>query len=415
MSASPLDDAIARQYGTWVYPRPAEDLVAYARAGRDICDPALNQRLFWPDRDPRPLDILVAGCGANQAADIAFHNRGSKVLGIDVSEASLAHERFLKGQHGLDNLELLRLPIEHAPTLGRDFDLILCTGVLHHMADPLAGAKALAKCLRGDGALAGYLYGRHGRVAVEILQDLFRQIGLQQDAPSIALVKETLSALPKNHPAQTRLAEMPDLSFDAGIVDLLLNAREQSYTVPQCLEFIAASGLVFQGWVENAHYHPEACLRADHPLYARIAGLPEPEIWDATDLVQCNPGHFFIACRPERPSEQYRIDFASADADGYIPMARPGVQVVQPDMANSRPAQLSRGGLNVPLTPAQALLLNQVDGRRRLNEIPGAAMMAGLDGSAAEIARFSRGFFRSLWRLGLLFVKLPPAGNPGTG
>lgn len=115
--ASPLDDAIAQQYGRWPYPNPASDLNAYARAGRDVCDPALCHRLFWPDRDkPGTLDILVAGCGANQAADIAFHNRDARVLGLDVSDASIAHERYLKDKHELANLELLRLPIEQVAT-----------------------------------------------------------------------------------------------------------------------------------------------------------------------------------------------------------------------------------------------------------------------------------------------------------
>ena len=45
------------------------------------------------------------------------------------------------------------LAIEELPKFGFDFDLIVSTGVLHHLADPLAGMKALADCLRRDGAL----------------------------------------------------------------------------------------------------------------------------------------------------------------------------------------------------------------------------------------------------------------------
>src|SRR6185437_9139065 len=94
---SPLDDAIARQYGRWIYPQPARDLEVHCRTRRDVCDPALVHRLFWPDREyPSALDILVAGCGANQAADIAYNNRSARVLGVDVSEPSLAHERHLR-------------------------------------------------------------------------------------------------------------------------------------------------------------------------------------------------------------------------------------------------------------------------------------------------------------------------------
>jgi len=407
-AVSPLDDAIAQQYGRWIYPRPTRDLEVHCRARRDVCDPALVHRLFWPDRDyPQPLEILVAGCGSNQAADIAYNNRNARVLGIDVSEPSLSHERYLRDKHSLDNLELLRLPIEDVPALGREFDLILSTGVLHHMADPLGGMKTLATCLRRDGAIAVYLYGRYGRVGLEILQSLFRRIGLAQDDASLAVIKQTLGALAPEHPMRV-INVGADRDFDAGLVDLFLNARERSYTVEDCLRFVEDAGLVFQGWVENAYYHPDGCLRRDHPLFAALANLPEREMWAATDLFHCNPGHFFVACRPDRPPEQYRIDFAGPRALAYVPVRRAGVFVRQPD-GQGGPARLTRQGLETVISPSQARLLNEVDGRRSIQNILAAARSGGLPGSADEAEQFAREYFRSLWRMGLILVKLPAA------
>ena len=124
-----------------------------SRRGRatnwDWFDPTHAHRVLWPDRDYRPdLDILIAGCGTNQAAVFAFNNPGANVVAVDISQPSLDHQQYLKDKHGLHNLELHLLPIEELPTLGRQFDLVVSTGVLHHMADPLAGLKALAGCLR---------------------------------------------------------------------------------------------------------------------------------------------------------------------------------------------------------------------------------------------------------------------------
>jgi SAM-dependent methyltransferase len=409
VTETPLDDAIARQYRRWVYPQPVDDLEARGRTARDFCDPALAHRIFWPDRDyPANLDILVAGCGANQAADIAYHNRRAQVLGIDVSEPSLAHERRLKARYGLDNLELLCLPIEDAPLLGRDFDLILSTGVLHHMADPLAGLMALARCLRRDGVIALYLYGRHGRAGLEILQSLFRRLGLGQDEPSLALVRHTLDSLPTDHPLNAVKSKLADLHFDAGLVDLFLNARERSYAVEDCLKFVADAGLAFQGWVENAHYHPEACLPYTSPLQAALLRLPVPDMWVAADLFTCNPGHFFIACRRDRPLEQYRIDFDGEQALQYVPFRRAGVRVLSPDRATGAPARLTRHGLETEVNAMHARLLNEVDERRSLAQIFAAAKAAGMPGTAPEIERFGRAYFRSLWRMGLITVRLTP-------
>lgn len=408
---SPLDDVLARQYNRWPYPNPTRDLVDYARTGRDIADPALCHGQFWPDRDyPHGLDILVAGCGSNQGADIAFHNRSARVLGIDVSEASLSNERYLRDKHQLTNLELLRLPIEEIETLGRDFDLIISTGVLHHMADPQLGMNVLARCLRRDGVAAIYLYGRYGRIGIEIMQDLFlRRLRLPQDEAGIAFVRGTLELLPREHPMKAILPRVVDIDFDGGVVDELLGARERSYTVEECLDFVAKAGLVFQGWGENAFYHPEAGLNPATDLCKRLSALPVPELWSATDLVACNPGHFFMACRPDRPKSQYVIDFADPEFLAYRPVARPGVQVRQPDRAAGRPARLKRGWLEVPINDTQALVLNHVDGRRDIRAIVDAVMAAGLTGPRGEVESFVKGVFKSLWRLGLVLVRLPAA------
>ncbi|MEJ0071124.1 MAG: hypothetical protein WDO24_23020 [Pseudomonadota bacterium] len=81
--AEPNDppDAIAAQYNRWVYPEPVADLVEHSRTKRQLTDPSLSHLLYWPDRDyPSGLKILVAGCGANQAAEIAFHNPTAAVV-----------------------------------------------------------------------------------------------------------------------------------------------------------------------------------------------------------------------------------------------------------------------------------------------------------------------------------------------
>jgi SAM-dependent methyltransferase len=110
------------------------------------------------------LDILIAGCGTNQAAVFAFANPLANVVAIDVNPSSLAHQQELKDKYSLSNLTLHLLPIETVSTLKLSFDLIVSTGVLHHLADPLLGMKALADCLRPDGALAVMLYAKYGRI-----------------------------------------------------------------------------------------------------------------------------------------------------------------------------------------------------------------------------------------------------------
>ncbi len=145
MSDNPRADVVSRQYERYRYPQPIQDLKAWLADNWQWFDPSHAHRILWPDREYQPdLDILIAGCGTNQAAVFAFTNPDAKVVAVDISQPSLDHHQYLKDKHGLDNLALHRLPIEELPTLGLDFDLIVSTGVLHHLADPLAGMNAVA-------------------------------------------------------------------------------------------------------------------------------------------------------------------------------------------------------------------------------------------------------------------------------
>ena len=226
-----------------------------------ICTPGL-----WPDREYQPdLDILIAGCGTNQAAIFAYTNPAAKVVGVDISQPSLDHQQYLKDKHGLGNLQLHLLPIEELSTLGLDFDLVVSTGVLHHMADPLAGLKALAGCLRRDGAMALMLYAKYGRIGVELLESVFRDMGLRQDEASVQIVKDTISVLLGNHPVQSylKIAEICVTMPHWWIPSCTSRAQLHGRRLPR---FRGLCRLVFPGWFHKTPYYP-------HDLFAPPSGF----------------------------------------------------------------------------------------------------------------------------------------------
>ena len=264
------------------------------------------------------MDILVAGCGTNQAAVLAYTNPHASVVAIDVSQPSLDHHHFLKEKHALTNLELRLLPIEEAGKLAREFDLIVTTGVIHHLASPETGMKALARCLRSHGVLAVMLYAKYGRVGVEMLQEAFREMGLDQSDASITMVKEALRELPQDHPVRSYLPLAPDLEFDAGLVDTFLHERERSFTVDGCRKLVSSGGLVFQDLYFKAPYYPPPSPRS--AFLSSIARLPAEKQWSIMEKINFrNACHFFMACRPERTPSSYKIDFFSGDTLSYVP------------------------------------------------------------------------------------------------
>jgi len=402
VAEDPRVDDVSRQYDRWEYPPPVADLGAWTKNHWDWFDPFWAHRVYWPDREYKPdLDILIAGCGTFQAALFAFMNRDAKVVGIDVSETALIHERYLKDKHGLDNLELYRLPIEEVSALGRGFDLIVSSGVLHHMADPLAGLKALGECLRSDGALGVMLYAKYGRIGVEILESVFRDLGLSQDEASVQMVKDAVAVLPADHPARSYLARATDLLSDGALVDTFLHARQRSYTVAECLDFVRSAGLTFQGWFHKTPYYPHESLAPVSGFQSLLNELPDITMWSVMERLQtANATHFFLACRPERPSADYTIDFSAPESLDYVPLTRTacllsGDEAVWP-------------GGKLKLNPAQLPLVQHVDGRRTIREIIDCVAQQGgvAQENRAILEDFAHTLFRALWRLDFLAMAL---------
>src|SRR5271154_2871915 len=130
-------EAIRAFYESHPYPAPVPSLDGLLERYRDPSRRRAQSLLLWPLQKPRPdRTILVAGCGTSQAARRALMEPEARVTAIDVSETSLRHTRDLQEKHDIRNLELHRLAIERIGELGRTFDQIVCTGVLHHLRDP---------------------------------------------------------------------------------------------------------------------------------------------------------------------------------------------------------------------------------------------------------------------------------------
>ena len=406
-SSLPLGDgeAVGAQYEKWVYPLPVPDLNApEQRSVRDRADPERNQLLYWPDGSYRDdFDILVAGCGSNAAARYAFHYPNANVVGVDLSRASLDHERYLQNEHGLGNLTLHQLRLEEIASLGQEFDFIDCCGVLHHLPDPLSGLRALGGVLRTDGVIAIMLYGRYGRAGIYMVQDLLRRLGLGQSEEDVATAKQVIGSMPERHPIHDSLARTRDVEYDAGLVDTFLHPIDRSYTADECVALVREAGLVFQGWWDNVVRYAEGQLHPQHPVYPLVNALPDEEIWPLMELYNGQIGqHTFCACLPSRPTGSYRIDFDGDAFLDYVPVLRSKEVGPVPDAPGSILVQ--RGRLPAyPLAPDASSLYRQIDGLRSIRECFGAARISG------DMESVCRDAFRYLWRLSYVVLRLPTA------
>ena len=192
-------------------------------------------------------DILIAGCGTGQQAiETAQSYPDARVLAVDLSLSSLAYARRKTRELGLANIEYAQADILRLGTIGRSFDLIESTGVLHHMADPLAGLRVLVKLLRPRGLIHLGLYSEAARQPIVAARRFIAERGYRGTAGEIRRCRqELMSEKPANLPD---VAELGDFYSTSSCRDLLFHVAERRMTLPEIEAFLGAEGLAFVGF-----------------------------------------------------------------------------------------------------------------------------------------------------------------------
>jgi SAM-dependent methyltransferase len=146
-------------------------------------------------------------------------------------------------KYNLANLDLHHLPIESVREMGRTFDLVVCTGVLHHLPDPDQGLCALRDVLRPSGAMRLMVYARYGRAGIYMMQEYCRLLGSSASAKDLRELGATIDALPADHPLPGVLRRTTDFRRPEAIADALLHPQDRAYTVPELYAWLDRCGM----------------------------------------------------------------------------------------------------------------------------------------------------------------------------
>ncbi|MCS6846037.1 MAG: class I SAM-dependent methyltransferase [Caldilineales bacterium] len=394
--------AVQAFYDAHPYPPPMEDLDGYRRRWQDVGRRRSEFHLHWPDRPYRTgLRVLVAGCGTMQAAKHALREPHNRVVGIDLSAASVRHTETLRRRYGLTNLEVHQLPVEEVGQLGQRFDQIVCTGVLHHLPDPDAGLRALQAVLEPDGALHLMVYAPYGRVGIYLLQEYCRRLGIGHSPREVRDLALALTALPRSHPLARLLAESPDFQTLDGLADALLNPQDRAYSVPQLFDWLQRCGLRFGRWLHQAPYLPQCGSLASTPHAARLAALPPMEQYAAVELWRGNMlRHSLIAYRADRPVDRCLPRFEADDWLSYVPLRLPETTNVRERLPAGATVALINSGHSDPdlvlfVNSTEWRMVQAIDGRRTIAEI---LEHVSLSKPAIHPTReLARSLFQRLW------------------
>jgi SAM-dependent methyltransferase len=398
---------VAEFYERHPYPLPVDNLAGYGRSWDNRRRKA-EAHLIWPAepyRDDR--SILVAGCGTSQAAKYALRWPNAQVVGIDFSKSSIDHTERLKRKHSIRNLELLELPIERTCELGRRFDLIVCTGVLHHLADPDAGLRALREIMEPNGAMYLMVYAPYGRTGIYMLQDYCRRLAIGTSASDIRELAESLRSLPEDHPLMPLLHKAPDFRSEAGLADALLHPRDRAYSVPELFGLLASADLEFGRWIRQAPYLADCGAIARSPHHQKMARLPADEQFAAVELFRGSMiRHSLIAYRSDRVS-RHTVRFDGDDWLSSVPIRIADTIAVEESLPPGAAVVLINRShvytdIYLPLDASEKAIFNRIDGAKSIREILA-------DGKWPSNAR---SLFERLWKYDQIVFDITRSSEP---
>ena len=311
MTNSNNRDGIESQYTQHPYPAPISNMRERIQLGyqQGSSPDAIWKKLFPEKSYKDDLNVLIAGCGTNQAIYHALMFPNSQHYAIDVSEESLRHVADMIKAYDIKNLEIEKKDIVDL-THDNEFDYVISTGVIHHTKNPKESLSKLVQASKNDGALFIMVYASYLRIGVYYLQDAFRYLDLKPDKKGIETAKKLIELSPEYHYAHnyikaiTNTSGTKDLSFDAGFVDTFFNARDKAYNIFELKEFIDNAGAYFQCWDDNSFFYrslfnfPKA-----GGLIQSFNALDPWQLADFTQKMAPNSGKFSFILRKQKEYE----------------------------------------------------------------------------------------------------------------
>ena len=292
-TANSVDRLNAGFYGRFPYPwSPSRlDVVRHPR----LYTMMLSQEIgdWRHDTLPDGASIWVAGCGTNQAVMTALKFPTATVIGSDVSINSLDICEDTARQLGIENLELRNESINQT-AYKEEFDYVVCTGVIHHNANPQATLDRLTEALKPRGVMELMVYNRFHWIVPVAFQQAVRLMGFGSEKVDfdweLPIARKILAGLPREDLMRKSLAGFED-SPESMFADGLLQPVLYSYTVDSLEQMAAGSGLEILlpclNQFDRGLRRYDWNMEFDDPAVAETYySLPDTVRWQISNLLQ---------------------------------------------------------------------------------------------------------------------------------
>jgi SAM-dependent methyltransferase len=255
----------------------------------------VNQNLGdWQHRTiPAHPRIWVAGCGTNQAVYTALAFPDAEIIGSVLSPKSLELCTRTADELKLRNLTLRQESI-NGVEYSECFDLVICTGVIHHNAEPERALKQLARAMKPSGVLELMVYNRFHRLLCSAFQKAVRimasdKAGVLRSEEELKIARTIMRKFSVKNLIYN-LLQRYRTSSESEFADALIQPVEHSYTVDTFNDLGESCGLEIMGPTVNEHDKATGTYLwhidfNDTELQSLYDNLPDLQRWQFTNLL----------------------------------------------------------------------------------------------------------------------------------
>lgn len=196
----------------------------------------------------QPINILVAGCGTGRhALNVAKYFYQTNVTAIDISQTSLNYAYKKSAELDIQNIDFYQADLTKLNKFDEAFDIIECSGVLHHIRQYNCALQNLLLNLKPNGFIKLSLYSKRARKPVYDVRSRYKHGGIENNEQDIRILRHVIFS--ENEIENKHLiTESNDFYSMSGVVDLLLHEFEVGFSPKSIKELCQNHQLKFLGF-----------------------------------------------------------------------------------------------------------------------------------------------------------------------
>jgi len=278
------------------------------------------------------LDLLLASVGSHKAIDKirvldAGCGTGEEVVccasvfpqahftAVELNSTSLGIAKKNAKYLEVENIDFHKNNIMDITNELGSFDVIISSGVIHHLSNPEEGLKRLVNLLEPDGVLAIYLYCEYTRD---------RNIRIKQ---AVNMVEGDQGLVDKRIKIARALSNKYEWT-DIKAVDAFLHVNEHLYTAKSIFDMLRECGLKFLRFRDEPIWDASILIK-DTDVVRMLRNLPNDLHYEVLDLAfseQRNRNAYeFFTCHDSYVS--HPVKEIGKDKLEFYPMRAPHVQI----------------------------------------------------------------------------------------